>query len=283
MHFSKSSRVVIGASSLIFVAGMALAQDPAPFAECTRPPLAADVEAAKQSHIIATSRFNLQDYDKAIEFWRQAYGLDCTAHAILVNIANAYEKKGDKKNAIVALETYLVRAKDAPDLVKINERVIDLKKSLAPEPTTTATATAPATADPTATATAPATAPPPTGPRPFGNTPLFVAAGGGVVALVGAILIPVGLGPYGDAQNKCPGPECTEDVAAAGNSGRATWNAGAALLGIGAAAAAGGLVWHFVFNAPKADTPAGSPPKARLDVTPVAGPQFGGLVVNGKF
>ena len=285
MHFSKSSTVVIGASALVFVASLALAQDAAPFPECTKAPAEADVEAAKQSHIIATSRFNLQDWDKAVEFWRQAYGLDCTAHALLVNIANAYEKKGDKRNAVMALETYLVRAKDAPDLVKVNERVIDLKKSMEPAPPVTATATATATATVTA---APTATPPPTGPRPFGNTPLFVAGAGGVLALAGAILVPVGLGPYGDAQAKCPGPDCTLAVAASGNAGKATWNAGAAFLGIGAAAAAGGLVWHFVFNQPKPAAPAApgaSPPpvKARVEVIPVTGPQLSGLVVNGRF
>lgn len=281
MHFSKHSRVVIGASALLLVAGVALAQEPVPFAECTKSPTEADVESAKQSHIIATSRFNLQDWDKAIEFWRQAYGFDCTAHALLVNIANAYEKKGDKKNAINALETYLLRAKDAPDLVKINERVIEMKKSMEPAPPVTATATVIATV----TAAPTATVAPTSAPRPYGSIPLVAAGVGGAIALAGAIMIPVGLGPYNDAATKCPGAECTTEVADAGNSGRATWNAGVALLGIGAAAAAGSLVFHFVFNTPRpAAAPAGAaPPKARVDVLPLVSPQHGGLVLTGKF
>lgn len=280
MRFSKHSRVVIGACALVLGASVASAQDPAPFAECTKAPTEDDVEAAKQSHIIATSRFNLQDWDKAIEFWRQAYGLDCTAHAILVNIANAYEKKGDKRSAVHALETYLVRAKSAPDLVKINERILEMKKDLEPAPTATATAV------PTVTATATTTAapPPPPGERPYGPIPLIIAGVGGALAITGVILIPVGLGPYGDAQNKCPGPECTEEVASAGNAGRDTWNAGAALLGIGVAAAAGGLVMQLAFNKPKpAATAPAQPASGRVQLVPVVSPQHGGLVLSGQF
>jgi tetratricopeptide (TPR) repeat protein len=294
MDFCKRTRVVIGASALLLVAGAALADNPAPFPECTKTPSADDVEAAKQSHTIATSRFNLQDWDKAIEFWRQAYGLDCTAHALLVNIANAYEKKGDKRAAVAALETYLVRATGAPDLVKVNERVVDLKKSLEPAPTATATATATATVIPTATATA--TAPPPSGARPFGPIPLVVAGVGGAIAIVGAILIPVGLGPYNEAFVDCPDPSDCDDPAVRdkANNGRVLWNAGGALLGVGVAAAAGGLGWHFLFNKPqpvasapaappKGAAPKPTPTKARLDVMPVVSPQVGGVVVTGKF
>lgn len=297
MDFCKRTRVVFGASALFLVASVALADDPVPFPECTKTPSADDVEAAKQSHTIAASRFNLQDWDKAIEFWRQAYGLDCTAHALLVNIANAYEKKGDKRNAVVALETYLVRATGAPDLVKVNERVVDLKKNLEPLPAVTATATATAVV----TATATTIAPPPPLPRPYGSIPLVVAGVGGALAIAGAIMIPVGLGPYNDSLSQCnqfdaegrrvcpPNVEDPEGLVARGNAGRITWNAGAAFLGIGIAAAAGGLGFHFIFNKPQAaaSTPPKSavppPAKARLDVVPVVGPQLGGLIVTGKF
>lgn len=299
MDFSKRTRIAIGASALFLGASVALADDPVPFPECTKTPSADDVEAAKQSHLIATSRFNLQDWDKAIEFWRQAYGLDCTAHAILVNIANAYEKKGDKRSAIAALETYLTRATGAPDLVAINERVVQLKKSLEPTPPTTATATATATAAATTT-TPPISTAAPAGARPYGPIPLVIAGVGGALAVAGVIMIPVGLGPYNEALEACPtrnengerickegvDPKATEEK---GNSGRVTWNAGAALLGVGLAAAAGGLGFHFVFNKPQPVATPGdpaappAPPAARVDMVPIVGPQFSGLVLSGKF
>ncbi len=305
MHFSKHLRVVIGAFALSLGAGVAFADEPASFPECGKTPSADDVEAAKQSHLIATSRFNLQDWDKAIEFWRQAYSFDCTAHPILENIANAYEKKGDKKNAITALETYLSRAPGAPNMVKINERVIELKKSMEPAKAATATATVAAvtsvTAAPTTTASAPS------GPRPFGVIPLIAAGAGGVIALAGAIMIPVGLGPYNTALEDCPNG-CSRDVADAGNTGRILWNTGGAFLGVGLAVALGGVGFHFLFNKPsataeKAAAPSASPststkpsgappagpaspppaPKAQIDVLPLVSPGFGGLLITGKF
>lgn len=290
----KRTRIFIGALAVLASASVALADDPVAFPECTKTPSSDDVEAAKQSHLIATSRFNLQDWDKAIEFWRQAYGLDCTAHALLVNIANAYEKKGDKRSAVAALETYLTRATGAPDLVKINERVVDLKKELQPEPVASASASAPASsASASATETPP---PPPPGPRPFGVTPLVIAGAGTVLAIAGAIMIPAGLGPYNEALAECSGRDAEGNLTCAGaadpkaseakgNTGRAVWNTGAALLGVGLVAAAGGLVFQFVFNkpAPAASAPPGRAPGAQVNVAPLVSPELGGLVLHGKF
>ena len=318
MRLPKQTLVLVGAAALLFGASVASADDPSPYPACTNQPSKEDTEAAKGLHQIATSRLSLQDYDKAIEFWKQAYALDCTAHPILQNIASAYELKGDKKSAIVALETYLVRSPNASDLIKVNEHVIELKKSLEPAPPVTATATV--SAAPTVTATAaPTTTAAPTGPRPFGNTPLLVAGVGGVLALAGAIMIPVGVGPYNHAIDVCgteanPTGTCPKDVADAGSAGRVTANLGFGFLGLGVAAAAGGLAWHFVWNKPKplasngtpaapsaspassgAPTapPASSPPspnaapqpapKAQIDIAPIVGTTFSGLSVSGRF
>ena len=305
MRFSKQSLVLVGATALLFGAGAAFADDPAIYPVCNKPSNPEDTETAKSLHQIATARFNIQDWDKAIEFWKQAYTIDCNAHGILQNIANAYEKKGDKKSAVVALETYLVRAPNAPDIVKVNERAIELKKSLEPAPTVTATATAAPTI--TAAPTTTAVVPPPA--RPYGSIPLVVAGVGGALAIAGAIMIPVGLGPYNEVRDVCNVPAADgaltcpkgtpdlDNFVAKGNAGRATWNAGAALLGIGAVAAAGGLVFHFVWNKPKdtssaptsatpAAAPSGGPasapppaPKADLHVTPLVG----GFSITGKF
>ncbi len=284
MRSSKQSWGLIGAAALLFCVSASRADEPVSFPECTNKPTPDDVEAAKSLHQIATARLNIQDYDKAIEFWRQAYTLDCTAHPILQNIANAYEKKGDKRSAIAALETYLTRAKDAGDLVKVNERVMELKKSLEPAPTVTATVSA----APTVTVTvAPTATVAPVGPRPYGSIPLIAAGVGGAIAIAGVIMIPVGLGPWNTAQEQCAPPAghgsgCDVATAEAGNTGRLTVGAGGVFLGVGLAAAAAGLGFHFLFNKPK-EGPASAPAKARVDVTPLVGTQFGGMSVSGKF
>jgi hypothetical protein len=286
MQFGKRTSIGIGVLALLCSASVALADDPVAFPECTKAPSSDDVESAKQSHNIATGRFNLQDWDKAIEFWRQAYSFDCTAHALLVNMANAYEKKGDRRSAVMALETYMARAKDAPDLLKISQRVMDLKKGIEPEPTVTATATATAAPTPTVT-TAPTTTASPAGARPFGPAPLIIAGVGGALAIAGAIMIPVGLGPYNNALDNCPrdknGNLLACPLADAGNTGRITWNAGSWILGVGVVAAIGGVGFHFLFNKPKAEPTAQPATKAGLELLPVLSPQAGGLLLNGKF
>ena len=78
------------------------------------------------------------------------------------------------------------------------------------------------------------------------------------------------------------GSGCDVPTAEAGNTGRLTVGAGGVFLGVGLAAAAAGLGFHFLFNKPK-EGPASAPAKARVDVTPLVGTQFGGMSVSGKF
>ncbi len=292
MRVLRAWRVGVCAGVLL-VAGWALAGDPAgEYPQCNRTPTPADLEGAKGAHKAATQFYERADYERAIQYWRDAYEFDCTAHGVLINIANAYEKKGDRERAIAALEAYLTRAPDAPDAPTIQEKVQNLKSSLKPvvkpPPAPTASASAP---PPTPTASASA-APPPEGPRPYGYNPWIAVGAGGAAMVVGAILVPVGLGAISDAEAECPGRvNCSQEVADKGNSGRTQAALGAAALGLGAAGVAGGLVWQFMFNKPaEVAAPAAAPAPAarkasgtRVMVAPAVGPGFGGLSVGGKF
>src|SRR5258708_32808666 len=55
------------------------------------------------------------NYDKAISYFKDAYSIDCSVHAILPIIAAAYERTGDKGEAVRELEEYLRRGPTAPD------------------------------------------------------------------------------------------------------------------------------------------------------------------------
>src|SRR5688572_16183839 len=99
--------------ALLLCTGVALAGDPPTYPQCTRKPSAADIEGAKGAHRAATQFYDRGDYDRAIQYWRDAYAFDCTAHAVLINIANAYEKRGDRTSAVATLETYLTREPNA--------------------------------------------------------------------------------------------------------------------------------------------------------------------------
>jgi len=145
------------------------------------------------------------------------------------------------------------------------------------------------------TTTAPPPNPPPaTGERPYGYKPWILVGSGGVVAVVGAILVPVGSSAVSSAQTTCPSngssnvcPNTVPGNAAAssGNTGRSEIGAGGALLGVGLAAAAGGLVWQFVFNKPGSAPPpatTGFAPRPTW-LTPSVGKDGSGVVLGGAF
>ena len=170
------------------------------------------------------------------------------------------------------------------------QRLANLKAALAPPPTASASAPPPLpTVAPTAVPTAPTaapTTPPPEGTRPYGVYPWVTVGGGSALALVGIILLPVGLSAYNSANAACPQHQtnpsfkCPSSVAASGNTGLAEEKAGIALLSIGLAAAAGGLVWQFLYNKPAKAAPQG---KAAFEVVPLLGPGQGGVGVVGSF
>lgn len=283
-------RVGLGAAALAGAlgAGVAFAQPVPTFPECTKKATPQDNELAKNAHKLATRYYDQADYDKAIQYWNEAYNFDCSVNDLLINIANAYEKKGDKAATVATLEAYLKRTGKNE---VIEAKVKNIKAAMAapaPTPSVTASTAPTATAVPTAAPSTVPTAPTPEGPRPYGNTPWFVVGGGGALAIIGAILLPVGLGKVRDAENKCPThANCSNDVADEGNAGQAMTKAGGSLLGIGLAAAAGGLVWQFALNKPgpagAAPKKAGKGPRDVWVMPATAGRGQSGVVLGGSF
>lgn len=97
-------------------------------AACTNRPTPADVAAAKGAHQAAARFFARGEYDGAIRCWQDAYALDCTAHDLLLNIANALEKKGDQAAALAEIDEYL---KAGPATPLVRERTRRLRQALA--------------------------------------------------------------------------------------------------------------------------------------------------------
>lgn len=93
---------------------------------CTRAPKPADVSAAKGAHKAAARFYERGDWDNAVRCWADAYGFDCTAHDLLVNIANALEKKGDRAGALATLEAYLKHKPSA----EVAERARKLREAM---------------------------------------------------------------------------------------------------------------------------------------------------------
>jgi hypothetical protein len=274
----------IGAAIVLSLgAGVARADAP-DYPPCTKKPTPPEVELAKGAHKEATDYNARGDYDKAIQYWHAAYGFDCTAHKILLNIALAYEKKGDKAAAVATYQVYLERANQKdPEYANIPEKVANLKAAIA------AAQSNPTPQEPTTGPTGPV------GPRqlgkpgerPYGIKPWILVAGGGVFVIVGGILAPVGYSAISSAELACPTHVgCTPDVASQGNTGRLEVGLGWTAIVVGAAAVGGGLVWQFVLNKPGSGGPtqgATLGPLAHVDVAPVIAPKQGGLALSGSF
>src|ERR1700733_9235368 len=137
MRVLRFVRLGVGAALALSVcATPAIGQQPPPaYPECTKKPSAEEVEAAKGAHTTAGQFYERGDYDSAISQWLIAYNkFDCTAHGLLLNIANAQEKKGDKAGAILTLQTFIDRMqKNAPP--NVVQRLANLKAAMAPPPT----------------------------------------------------------------------------------------------------------------------------------------------------
>ncbi len=265
-------------------AGVALAADPVvpTYPECTKKASPQENEAAKNAHKVAALSYDQGDYEKAIRYWTDAYGFDCSVNDLLINIANAYEKKGDRAGAVATLEAYLKRT--GPNS-NIEVKIANLKAAMAPPvPTASAVPTVAPTASAPPTATAPPTAqpPPPDLPRRYGNKPWIVVGVGGGAALVGLVVLAVGVVNYGNASSACPTHvNCQPNITSEGTLGIGAENGGGAVLGLGLATAAAGLVWQFAFNPPGT-----AKPGTGLWVKPMASPaQAGpsGVMVGGSF
>src|ERR1700689_292222 len=122
-----------------------------------------DVERAHTVSLSGKGFLDESNYDKAISYFKDAYSIDCSVHGILPIIATAYERKGDKAEAIRALGEYILRVPNTSDREVIERRIRNLREQLAQErptaPTAVTSPTTTTTAVPTATTTAPTAEP----------------------------------------------------------------------------------------------------------------------------
>jgi hypothetical protein len=247
---------------------------------CDRQPTSDDIEGAKGAHKAAQRFYDKGQYEDAVRSWVDAYKFDCTAHPLLINIGNAYEKLGERQKAIDAFETYLQRMKEGADPT-IPDKVANLKDQLLRERMRTAsTATATATAPPP-----PANPPPPSdagassGP---GAWPWVLTGLGAAILVAGVPVTVVGQGKIADAKDQCGGTTgCASDVAKSGNTGRTLTGVGIGMFVVGALTAGGGLVWYAVASGGSEN--AGKPAAASLSFEPWLSPWTSGLSLSGRF
>ncbi len=292
-HMRTSVRPWLAAAAVLSASAWCKAEEPAKvFPECTRVPTESDTSAAKGAFEAGQVSFQEADYARAILYWEDAFRRDCTALPLLLNLARAYELSGDKRNAVVALRTFLARRPNASDKDQIARRIEVLEAQLEREKAAAATPAATASANsgagqppaPTEPAAQPTTAgPPPAEPveeeRSSGLQPLwplFVAGGGLAVGVVGAVLWADGQSAVnkctevGDSTFECPDDQARQDA----ESGQSRKTAGQITTGVGAALLIGGGVTWFLLRDSKQES---------AIVAPSVAPGFAGLEFAGRF
>lgn len=278
----------IGALFLSSVVAHA-ADSPVEYPVCKSTPTASERKGAKGAFAAGEASFKEADYATAIVYWHDAYRRDCTAHALLRNLATAYELLGDRAAAIHALETFLARQPKDPEAVAIQRRIDNLKEQLS---ATSAKPAAPAKNEPESatliprpTPVPPPQAEPPVEPEEPAPPPTterrsilpWIATGvGGATTIAGAVVYFGGKSKVDDAEAICPTRRCSPEIAEKGNSGRRQQTIGLVVGGVGLAAVAGSVVWGVMFNEPKTV-------EGDTAFTPQIGPDFAGVQFARQF
>lgn len=263
-----------------------------PYPDCTTKPTQGDVAGAKGAFQAGQASFNEADYKTAINYWEDAFHRDCTATALLLNLARAYELNGEKQHAILALQTYIQRNPKSQQIDQLQRRIDVLKKEVAKEAAAPASAKAASPPSSGATPQSSASAAPGSSPsetqqpatsqsRPI--YPLFVAGAGGVLAIVGGALWLKATSDYNTYSKQCPNfTNCSSAVASGGNSAltrEKIWG-GVAIGGL--VLGAGGVVWYLLQPHGAGRTQAGQRSKVP-EFAPVVGPNYAGMALSGAF
>jgi tetratricopeptide (TPR) repeat protein len=289
---------VVSIATIIAVPALAQSSSPTTYpAACDASKVSkSDSDRAHTVYLSGKQYLDESNYDKAISYFNDAYSIDCSVHGILPIIATAFERRGDRAEAVRALEEYVHRAPNAGDREVIERRIRNLKDQIArdaPPPPTAASAPPPPPPPPVPSASAsavpePASVAPPEPPPPAvehpaaggpGAGPRVLVGIGGAAVVTGVVAYAVGAGAVSSAaqacgpmHNDCP-PSDSADVNK-GNGGRSTEVVGGVVGGIGLAAAAAGIIWKIVGSS-------GAPASGSASVAPVFAPGYVGLNLGG--
>jgi tetratricopeptide (TPR) repeat protein len=277
----RARKLVIGSGLLLAVATSvpALAQTnggaPYPAACANVPP-----SESERAHVIYQAgkvQYDDKNYDAAIQQFRDAYVRDCSKHDLLIIISRAYELKGDRVEALKALELYLERVPNSPDAPTHRKGIEQLKRQIAAAPPPPPTATAPA---PTSSA------PPPAEVREHTVAPWIVVGLGGAGVVTGIVLlaaakIPDNCDASSGSCKPTPGEstkQLDDDRSTAGTAKGLKTGGVVTLIG-GAVILTGGLLWHFL----EPTGPVEKTGKIKPVVTPAVAPGYAGMSLGGSF
>jgi len=224
---------------------------------CAEPRSAQDPEAARVEFRAGQTAFSEGAYARAVELWNQAYRDDCTAHALLLNLAMAQELLGRPEDAIHTLTLFNRRSPTSPYVEANLRRIQRLQRGAAEQRRDRDRRER--------LDWAPANRPAPAEEKPRLSLPLAVTVAGGAVAAVGGLLFVEGRVSAASADERCGSREaCIRvDGLIDGERARSRAEMGGWIGSAGLITAAGGLVWHFI-SQPERPLDQASPPPSGL-------------------
>ncbi len=263
---------------------------PPQYPPCDAEPDEASMQGAQGAFQAGNASFNEADYPRAIFFWEDAYRRDCTAHAMLKNLARAYELNDQYNHAINALQTYLERNPESGESEAISRRIDNLRRRQ-DEREAAAQRVEPTPAPKVHSEPEPK----PKATNPLDQeeqfpeyyddgassnrsvVPLVVAGVGAATGILGGVMWGVAKKDESDAADACPVRDMCEDseIVNAGNDAQDRQLVWGIVAGAGAAITLGGIIWYFAQPEPGADETA--------VILPNVAPGFAGLSVSGAF
>jgi hypothetical protein len=231
---------------------------------------AQDPEAARVAFRAGQTAFSEGGYARAVELWNQAYRDDCTAHALLLNLAMAQELLDRPEDAIHTLTLFNRRSPTSPYVEANLKRIHRLERSAAEQRRERARREQ--------LDWAPANHPESAGGDPSLSLPLAVTVAGSAVAVVGGALFIEGRMSAASADERCGSRGACTEVGGLvdGERARSRAELGGWIGAAGLATAAGGLIWHFL-SQPARPLDQASPPPTGLSLVdlPAGGAGFG--------
>lgn len=209
-------------------------------AGCATSPDASDPDAARMAFRAGQTAFSEGAYARAVELWNQAYRDDCTAHALLLNLAMAQELLGRPEDAIHTLTLFNRRSPASPYVEANRKRIQRLERATAEQRRERARRER--------LEASPVIRPENGGDEPGLSLPLAVSIAGGALAVLGGVLFVEGRLAAGSADERCGSRAACGELESYvdGERARSRAEVGGWVGGAGLVAAAGGLAWHFL-------------------------------------
>jgi tetratricopeptide (TPR) repeat protein len=212
------------------------------------------------------------DNESALREFQAAYALS-KRPALLLNIANVYERMGKPREAVDALTKYLEEDPKTPDRTTVETRITNLKKRVdalpaSPPPSASSSVAPPASAAPLAPVPS---SPPPEAPRSAAapnRVPAYIAFGVGGAAAIGAVATGLAAKAKFDKADTTCKPNCSDDTVNPIKSLALVSDVltGVAVIGVGV-----GAILLFTAKPARSEAARGPKPSLRAGVGPSGG------------